>query len=586
MSMENVEIAAILDEVADLLEIQEANPFRIRAYRNAVRTIEGLGRPLAEMVAGEEDLTELSGIGKDIAGYIEELVTTGELALLKEISRASPETLAELLRLEGVGPKRARILWEELGVESVEDLQAAIEKGRAAKVKGFGTKTVDKIRRSIADFQAHIGRIPISEADQLVRPLLAHMADAPGIEKLEVAGSYRRRRETVGDIDLLAVCEESGPVMDHFTRYDGARRVESAGETRGTIVLRGGLHVDLRIVPRDSYGAALHYFTGSKEHNIAVRRRGVERGLKINEYGVFEVPKGKSTGKGAPDEGRKVGGNEEEDVFSAVGLDWMPPELRENRGEIEAAEEGVLPELIELDDIRGDLQMHSTWSDGKASIRTMAEACRDLGYAYMAITDHSKRVTVAAGMDEKKAERQWKEIEEARAEVHGIHIFRSMEVDILKDGSLDLDDEHLEQLDIVLVSVHSFMDLTKKQQTDRILKAIRHPHVDILAHPTGRLINVREPYDLDVEEVLYAAKEHRVAVELNAHPERLDLSDIHVHRARELGVPVVINTDAHSPDGLHFMRYGIDQARRGWLETKDVLNTRTLRQLRKWLERS
>lgn len=586
MTMENVEIAEVLDEVADLLEIQGANPFRVRAYRNAVRTIEGLGRPLAEMVAAEEDLTELPGIGKDIAGYIQELLRTGELEILKEISRASPETLADLLRLEGVGPKRARALWEELGVESVDDLQVAIEKGAVEGLRGFGAKTVDRIRRSIADFRTHAGRISIAVADQLVRPLLTHMADAPGVESLDVAGSYRRRKETVGDIDLLAVCEEPGPVMEHFTAYERASRVESAGDTRGTIVLRGGLHVDLRIVPRESYGAALHYFTGSKEHNIAVRRRGVERGLKINEYGVFRVPKGKSAGKGRPDEGRRVGGDEEGDVFAAVGLDWVPPELRENRGEIEAAERKALPDLVELDDIRGDLQMHSTWSDGKASIREMAEACRELGYAYMAITDHSRRVTVAGGMDEKKAERQWKEIARVRKEVDGIHIFRSMEVDILKDGSLDLDDEHLEELDIVLVSVHSFMDLTKKQQTARIVKAISHLAVHILAHPTGRMVNVREPYEVDLEEVLHAAKEHGVAVEANAHPERLDLGDIHIHRARELGVPVVIDTDAHSPDGLRFMRYGLDQGRRGWLEKKDVLNTKTLGQLEKWLTRS
>jgi DNA polymerase (family 10) len=585
MTMENVEIAALLTEVADLLEIQEANPFRVRAYHNAVRTIEGLGRPLSEMVADGEDLTELPGIGKDIAGYIEELVRTGDLELLRDLSKATPESLADLLRLEGVGPKRAKVLWEELGVESVDDLQAALDKGRVEELKGFGEKTARKMRRSIGDFRKHLGRIMISEADQLANPLLEHMSRAPGIEKLEVAGSYRRRKETVGDLDVLAVCKEPGPVMRHFTEYDRAERVESAGKTRGTIVLRSGLHVDLRIVPRASYGAALYYFTGSKEHNIAIRKRGMDRGLKINEYGVFRVRTGKS-GKAGAEEGERVGGREEQDVFDAVGLAWTPPELRENRGEIEAAEKDALPDLVELDDIRGDLQMHSTWSDGKQSIREMAEACRERGYAYMAITDHSKRVTVAGGMDEARAEEQWEEIDRVRAEVDGIDILRSMEVDILLDGSLDLDEEHLERLDVVVVSVHSFMDLPKRQQTRRIVKAIGHPAVHILAHPTGRLVNVREPYDLDLEEVLHAAREHHVAVELNAHPERLDLSDVHVFRARELGVPVVIDTDAHSTDGLRFMRYGVEQARRGWLESKDVLNTKTIRQLRKWLARA
>ncbi|NIP57278.1 MAG: DNA polymerase III, partial [Gemmatimonadetes bacterium] len=410
--MENVEIARVLAEVADLLEIQGANPFRVRAYRNAVRTIEGLTRPLSEMVAEEEDLTELPAVGEDIAGYIEELIETGELELLKEIHDEMPETLADLLRLEGVGPKRAKQLWDELGVESVDDLEAALDGGNVQELEGLGEKTAQKMRRSIEDFRKHAGRVMISEADQLVKPLLEYMERAPGIEKLEVAGSYRRRKETVGDIDILAVCDESGPVMEHFTEYDAVKRVEAAGETRGTIVLRTGLHVDLRIVPAESYGAALHYFTGSKEHNVAVRKRGVERGLKINEYGVFEVPKGKEAEETEPTEGKRVGGDEEDDVFGTVELVWIPPELRENRGEIEAAEEDELPDLVEVDDIRGDLQMHSTWSDGKASIREMAEACRERGYAYLAITDHSQRVSVTGGMDEERAEEQWEEIEE------------------------------------------------------------------------------------------------------------------------------------------------------------------------------
>lgn len=581
--MENVEIARALTEVGDLLEIQGANPFRVRAYRNAVRTIEGLTRSLAEVVDADEDLTKLPAIGHDIAAYIRELVLTGELQMLKDIESEVPETLADLLRLEGVGPKRAERLWEELGVESVEDLEAALEDGRVQALKGFGAKSVEKMKRSIEDFRKHTGRVLISEADQLVKPLLEYMGEAPGIEKLEVAGSYRRRKETVGDIDVLAVCDEAGPVMDHFTGYPGARRVESAGETRGTIVLRTGLHVDLRIVPKRSYGAALHYFTGSKDHNVAVRRRGVERGLKINEYGVFKVPKGGEAEDAKPDRGKRVGGSDETEVFQAVDLAWIPPELRENRGELEAAERDDLPDLVELDDVRGDLQMHSTWSDGKNSIREMAEACKQLGYRYMAITDHSKRVSITGGMDEKRVEKQWKEIEKVRAQVPGIHVFRSMEVDILKDGSLDLDDEHLARLDVVLVSVHSYMDLTKKAQTARLVKAVSHPAVHVLAHPTGRRINVREPYDVDLEEVLEAAKEHGVAVELNANPERLDLSDVHVYRARELGVPVVISTDAHNPDSLRYMRYGVDQARRGWLEKRDVLNTRTLGRIRKWL---
>jgi DNA polymerase (family 10) len=581
--MENVEIARVLDEIADLLEIEGANPFRIRSYRNASRFIGSLTRPLAAMVGAKEDLAELPTIGKDIAGYIEELVETGKLRRLEELRGEVPETLADLLRLEGVGPKRARKLWSELHIESIEDLEAAIEKGRVQELEGFGERSAEKIRRSIQDFRKHVGRVRIAEADLLVVPVLEHMRKAPGVGRIEVAGSYRRRMETVGDLDLLIAAERAAPVMRHFTSFPGARRVEAAGDTRGAIVLRTGLHVDLRIVDPRSYGSALHYFTGSKDHSVAIRKRGVERGLKINEYGVFRVPRKKGGPGRSAGSGRRIGGADERDVFDAVGLPWIPPELRENRGEIAAAEKGALPILIQPEDIRGDLQMHSTWSDGKSSIREMAEACRKLGYEYLAITDHSRRVTVAGGMDEKRLEKQWKEIDRVRKQVEGIEILRSLEVDILKDGSLDLDDEHLSALDLVVVSVHSFMDLSKRQQTDRIVKAISHPAAHILAHPTGRLINVREPYDMDLEEVLHAAKANGVAVELNAHPERLDLSDIHVFRARELGVPVVINTDAHSPHDLRYMRYGVDQGRRGWLEKKDVLNTKTFKQLKRWL---
>lgn len=581
--MENAEIARILAEVADLLEIQGANEFRVRAYRSATSTIGGLTRPLAEMVADDEDLTELPGVGADIAGYVKELVATGKLQHLEELRDEVPGSLADLLKLEGVGPKGVKKLWHELDVTSIDALESALEDGRVQDLKSFGDKTVEKLRRSIDAFRRHTGRVMISEADQLVEPLLEHLGHAPGIERLQVAGSYRRRKETVGDIDILAVCGEPTPVMEHFTHYEGVQRVAAAGTTLGTIVLRTGLHVDLRIVPRESYGAALVYFTGSKAHNVALRRRGMERGSKINEYGVFEVPEDHDAAEPGPTGGARVGGEDEAGVFEAVDLAWIPPELRENRGEIAAAARDQLPTLIELRDIRGDLQLHSTWSDGEASIRDMVEACRDRGYAYLAVTDHSRR-SASGGMDERQVERQWEEIEAVRRDVEGIHVLRGMEVDILEDGSLDLDHEHLEQLDVVVVSVHSHMDLPKAAQTDRIVRAISHPAVHILAHPTGRQINVRGPFDVEVDEVLHAAKQHRVAVELNANPKRLDLNDIHVFRARDLGVPVVIDSDAHSTDNLSFMRYGVDQARRGWLEKADVLNTKTLRQLQRWLD--
>ncbi|MDX1624785.1 MAG: DNA polymerase/3'-5' exonuclease PolX [Gemmatimonadota bacterium] len=583
--MENVEIAATLNEIADLLEIEGANPFRIRAYRNAARTVANLTRPIPVMVAEGEDLTGLPGVGKDISGYIEELVETGRLTLMDEIAERIPRGLGELVKLDGVGPKKAKRLHEELGIASVAELEAALDAGEVAPLKGFGAKTVERMRRAIAEHREHGERVKLSDADSLIRPLLEHVRRGPGIEEVEVAGSYRRRRETVGDVDLLAVCEEAAPAMEHFTAFDAIARVESAGETRASVILRSGLQVDLRILPRRSYGAALHYFTGSKAHNVAVRKLGVERGLRISEYGVFRVPEGAPEEETGPEEGERIGGATEEEVFDAVGLPWIVPELREDRGEIEAAREGRLPELIEVDDIRGDLQMHSTWSDGKDPIEAMARACRDRGYAYMAITDHSQRVTVAGGLDAARLEEQWEEIDEVRERMEGIEILRGLEVDILRDGSLDLDDAHLDGLDVVVVSVHSYMNLPKAEMTERVIAGISHPAVDVLAHPTGRILNRRHPYEIDVEAVLHAAAERDVAVELNAQPDRLDLNDVQVRRAKELGVKVAIDTDAHSVAGLRYVEYGVEQARRGWLEAGDVLNAMSADELRAWLDR-
>lgn len=577
--MENVEIASVLGEVADLLELQDANPFRIRAYRNAVRTILGLTRPLSEMVAEEFDLKQLPGIGDDLSTYIVELVRTGRLRLLDQLRREVPGAPAELMKLEGIGPKRAMQLHRELGIRSVAELEREIGRGEVERLSGFGAKTVERLRRSIADYRKHEVRYKLSDADQLVRPLLEYMRRAPGIERLEVAGSYRRRRETVGDIDLLVACERPKRAMTHFTAYPDAERVEAAGTTRGAITLRSGLRVDLRIVPLHSYGAALHYFTGSKAHNIAVRRLGIEKGLRINEYGIFRIGKGKKASE------RRIGGEREEDVFAAVGMDPVPPELREDRGEVEAALAHRLPRLVTVDDLRGDLQLHTTWSDGRDSIEAMARACKQRGYKYLAVTDHSRAVTVAGGLGARDLERQWKEIARVARKVPGITILKGMEVDILKDGTLDLPDELLYRLDVVVAAVHGGRSMTRARMTERVIRALRHPAVHILAHPTGRLINRREPYEIDVEAVLEAAAELGVAVELNAQPDRLDLNDVHASRARELGVKIVINTDAHTTDQLGFITHGVEQARRAWLEKKHVLNTMSLAELKKWLGR-
>ena len=578
--MENLEIAAVLKEFADLLEIKGSNPFRIRAYRNAVRTINDLTRPLAGMVEAGEDLTELPGIGKDMAGHIRELVEWGELSALEQLGEKVPRTLTDLIRLDGVGPKKAKKLWDELGVTSVDELEEGLEAGRVAELSGFGKKSSEKIVQSIEDFRKHQGRFLLSHVDILIKPLMAYLSETPGVERVEAAGSYRRRQETVGDIDLLVLCDEaSEEVMARFQRYPGALRVEAAGGTKSRIVLRSGLPVDLRILPKESYGAALHYFSGSKEHNVAIRTLGVKNGLKISEYGVFQ------SGEESAGEEERLGGEREEDVFSALNLPWISPLLRENRGELEAAREDRLPRLLTLKDVRGDLQMHSTWSDGANSIFEMAEACRDRGYEYLSMTDHSQSVTVANGLDPARVRHQWEEVEEVRKEMEGVRLFRSLEVDILKDGTLDMPEDILNSLDVVLVSVHTFMNMSKAEMTDRVIRAMENPLVDILAHPTGRILNRRPPFAMDVETVLQAAASLDVAVELNAHPSRLDLHDRHLRRAKDLGVKVVVSTDAHSVQDLSLMSYGVDQAGRGWLEPVDVLNTMSVEEFQMWLGR-
>jgi DNA polymerase (family 10) len=566
----NTAIARALTGIADLLEIRGENPFKVRAYRRATRTVEGLTRPLAAMVDAGADLTTLPGIGRDIARVITELVQTGESGRLSDLEKEIPATLGDLMRLNGIGPRRARQLHDALRIETLADLRNALERGDVERIPGFGPKTAETIRQSLSRPRGPV-RFRLADVEPIVDDMVAWLRAAPGIERLEPAGSYRRRAETVGDIDLLAICSAPGPVVDRFTSYEGVSRVVARGSTRASVVLASGMQVDLRIVARESYGAALHYFTGNKAHNIAVRALGVSRGLRISEYGVFR--------------GQRMGGETEEDVFGAVGMSFVPPELREDRGEIEAAGRGAIPDLITQNDIRGDLHMHSTWSDGRDSIETMVRGCVERGYEYMAITDHSPAVGVVNGLTPERLERQWREVEAVRANYPMIRIFAGMEVDILGDGSLDLPDAYLDRLDIVIASIHSGMRASKQAMTDRILRAIAHPAVDVLAHPTGRLINEREPYEVDLEAVLEAAAAHDVAVELNARPHRLDLCDVHVRRARELGVRIMIDTDAHAVGGLRYMAYGVDQARRGWIERTDVLNTLHLPEFEAWLQR-
>jgi DNA polymerase (family 10) len=584
VTLENGEIARVLEDVGMLLQIKGANPFRIRAYENAARAVEDHAVPLRTMVADGADLTALPGIGKDMARYIAELVTTGRLGMLDELTAEIPRTLLDLVRLPGVGPKRARKLWEALGITTLEALEAAARGGHVAELDGFGAKTQQRILDGIARLRERGDRMRLVDADERIAPLLDHLRGEATIGRLEVAGSLRRRLETIGDIDILATASDAAAAMQRFTTYPGVTEVTMAGDTRGSVVLGSGLQVDLRIVPEESWGAALQYFTGSKAHSVKLRKRAVAMGLSISEYGVVKTDgNGGNGGSDGTARGERVAGETEESVYAAVGLPWIPPELREDRGEIELAEANALPSLVTPADLRGDLQMHTTWSDGKDSLAAMVDACIAKGYEYLAITDHSKTLAMTGGLDAARLRAQWTEADVVMAVRPRIRLLRSMEIDILRDGTLDLEDELIERLDVVLVSVHTLLDLPPAAQTKRILRAVEHPRVHILAHPTGRIINRRDAFAFDLEEVLHAAREHGVAVELNAHPHRLDLKDSHLIRARELGIAVVISTDAHHTRDLDFMHYGVEQARRAGLEPQHILNTRSLRGLLRFL---
>jgi DNA polymerase (family 10) len=567
MPVHNSEIAGTLDLVADLLEVEGANPFRVRAYRNAARIVNGLSRGVTVLLEKGEKLADLPGIGEDLAGKIQEIAQTGKLRLLEEIERRTSPSLVELLKLPGLGPKRVRVLRDKLGVNTAKDLAHALAQGRLAGVAGFGAKLQQMLRDALREHGHAASRFKLSVAQDIADSLVVHLKRASGVGEIVVAGSFRRRKETVGDLDILATARESSEVMDRLVAYDEVQQVLARGATRSTVILRSGLHVDLRVVSPASYGAALHYFTGCKAHNIAVRALALKRGLKINEYGIFR--------------GRKrLGGGTEAEVYAAVGLPLIEPELREDTGEIDAARKGELPALIEAVDIRGDLHVHTSDSDGTASIEEMAEAAQARGYEYLAITDHSQHVTVAHGLNARRLAAQIKRIDKLNDRLRGITVLKGCEVDILEDGSLDLPDDVLRDLDLTICSIHSKLNLPRERQTERILRAMDHPSFRIWGHPTGRLIDAREPSDLDMDALLRAARERGRFVEVNAQPERLDLNDLHCRLARDLGVMVSIGTDAHRISELDFMRYGVGQARRGWLAAANVLNTRSLAELR------
>ena len=560
--MENPEVAQVFDEVADLLDIQGANPFRIRAYRNAARTIRDLSEPLADRVnRDDQPLEALAGIGKDLAEKIKTILQTGDLPLRKELCSQVPAGLRDLINVPGLGPKRANLLYQNLKIGSLEQLRKAAEKYRIRELVGFGAKTEEKILKGIAFLEQRRGRRPLGTVLGMARDLEARLAGLPGVQRAAVAGSIRRRKEAIGDLDFLVVARSPAEVMAFFVGQPEVAHVYGQGATKAMVRLRNGMDADLRVVPAESWGAALNYFTGSKAHNVALRRIAIERGHKLNEYGVF-------------DGDRSIAGQTEEEVYAALGLAYVPPELREDSGEIELARAGRLPRLIEPGSLRGDLQIQTTWTDGANSIEEMAAAARQRGRSYIAITDHTRSLAMTGGSDERQLAEQMQAIAQLNAQLTDFRILSGAEVNINRDGTLDIDDAALARLDVVGIAVHSHFNLPRAEQTQRIVRAMENPHADILFHPTGRRLDRRDAYDVDLDVLIAAAKRTGTVLEIDALPERMDLKDEHVRKAVEAGVPLVIDSDAHSVAHLSYPdEYGIPIARRGWATADDVINT-------------
>lgn len=557
--MKNKELSKIFAEIADALEFKGDNRFKIIAYRKVSSVLEDLTSDV-EVLAKRGELRQIPGIGEGIAQKIEEYLATGSMKKHGEALSGIPRDLLSLLKIQNLGPKTLALAHKKLGVKNLEDLRRVIDDGSLASLFRMGPQRVDNIKKGIEIFVQARERLPIYEAVRISDEILYYLKTCPEIRQVAPAGSLRRMKETVGDIDVLATGKEGAAIIDFFTRYPEVNRILASGKTKGSIVVGTGKdarQVDLRIVPRDSYGAALQYFTGSKAHNIRLRGMAKEKGLKISEYGVFKGDK-------------KIAGKSEEEVYEAIGLPYIPPELREDRGEVEAALEGRLPKVVELSDIKGDLHIHSTYSDGRSTIREVAQHAQSLGYEYVAICDHSKSVRYAGGLTEARLKKQMEEIEKLDEEIDGVKILKGIEVDILGDGTLDLDHKLLEKVDLVIAAVHMGF---KRDVTERLVKALENPRVDIIAHPTGRLISKREGYAVDIDKVMEKAAENNKVLELNAYPDRLDLNDIQLRKAKDMGIKISIGTDAHSVAEMRWMRFGVGVARRGWLEKGDIVNT-------------
>ena len=571
--MKNQEIARAFNEIADLLELKGENPFRIRAYRRAAQNLESMGRDITDMP--EDERTSIQGIGKDLSGKITEYATTGKIKTLEELRREIPVGLTEIMAIPGVGPRTAKLLFDKLNIQNIDELENHAREGKLQGLPGIKKKTEENILRGIEFMKRGRERQPLGMVLPIAEEIINRLRKEGSVRKAELAGSLRRWKETIRDIDILVTSTDPAAVMNAFVRIPSVEEVLLKGPTKTSVVLKEGLQVDLRVVEEGSFGAALQYFTGSKAHNIRIREMAVRKGLKVNEYGVFREK-----------DGRKLGGRDEEDVYRILGLQYIPPELREDTGEIEAAQKGKLPSLITLEDIKGDLHVHSRWSDGRHRIEELAETAKQLGYRYIAITDHSKGLGIAGGLTEEQLIEEMREVEALNRRLKDFRVLMGIEVDIRSDGLLDFSEETLRELDFVIASIHSGFRQSRDQLTKRVLSAIKCPYVNAIAHPTGRIIGEREAYEIDMKAVLEAAKEAGTALEINAFPFRLDLNDRHIREAKELGIPLIISTDTHIKEQFGFMRYGVATARRGWLAKEDVVNTLDLKELEVFLKKS